>query len=67
MSLGFKRLINFQWRKAESRTVLGGVLGRRLLKDAKQWTGETSQLEMKTEEAGFSETTVHYFISSILK
>jgi len=42
-------------------------LGRRVLKDAKQWTGDTIQLEMKIEAAGFSETTEHYVISSILR
>jgi hypothetical protein len=55
-------LVNFQGRQAESRTVLGGVLEHSVLKHAKQWTGETSQLEMKMEAAGFSETTVHYVI-----
>lgn len=61
------RVINFQRGKAESRTVLGGVLGRSVLKDAKQWTGETSQLVMKMEAAGFSERTVHYVLSRRLK
>jgi hypothetical protein len=61
------RFINFQGRKAESRTELEGVLGRSVLKYAKQWTGDASQLEMKMEEAGFSQTTVHYVISRRLK
>jgi len=52
--------VNFQRRKAESRTVLGGVLGRSVLKDAKQWTGETSQLVMKMKAAGFSETSLYF-------
>jgi hypothetical protein len=38
-----------------------------VLKHAKQWTGETTQLEMKMEAAGFSETTVQNVISRKLE
>lgn len=61
------RFVNFHGRQAESQTVLGGLLGRSVLTDAKQWPSDTNQLEMKMEAAGFSETTVHNDISSILK